>query len=219
MSITITPELQNRIDLIKSLQNITNVTVEDTPDVWKNLINNVDSVLFKISKSNKTIDLVVPKSICMSALPATNDVADTDKLDKIINALLDKSDFEHCVMCVSNEELETFYFLNPTTYVIEEIENVTIITQRTTEQQELFNLIGQLNFTKDITFYKVNNNDLYILIACIIFKLNEPNISTRYKVLIPNEVLVNLELHNTIVENIKNYYNTTVNDIPQQITL
>ena len=51
MSIEITPELQEHINYLRGLSNITNVVIEPVPDDWKDQINNVDSVLFKIYKN------------------------------------------------------------------------------------------------------------------------------------------------------------------------
>jgi len=214
----ITPQLQERINLLSGLSNITGVVVEDVPVSWKNLIDDVDSVLFKISKETKTIDLIVPKSICMSSSAAMSDVNGIENLDRMINVLVDKVDFDHCIMCKSNEELESFYFLDPNDFLIKEIENVSVITNKTSEQQTLCDSINQLNFVKDVTLYDSLINNQYNLIGCNIFNIENPTLTTRYKVLVPKDLISDIEFHSNILTNLVKYYNDTVTDIPEQIT-
>jgi hypothetical protein len=214
----ITPQLQERINLLSELSNITRVVVEDVPVSWKNLIDNVDSVLFKISKETKTIDLIVPKSICMSSSPAMSSASDIENLNRMINVLVDKVDFDHCIMCKSNEELESFYFLDPNDFLIKEIENVSVITNKTPDQQSLYNLLNELDFVRDVTFYYTLNNDSYALIGCNIFHTQSPTLTTRYKTLIPKHLFSDAELHSHIVEDLIKFSNTTITDIPEQIT-
>ena len=136
----------------------------------------------------------------------------------MINVLVDKVDFDHCIMCKSNEELESFYFLDPNDFLIKEIENVSVIINKTSEQQTLCDSINQLNFVKDVILYDSLINNQYNLIGCNIFSIENPTLTTRYKALIPKELVSDIEFHSNILTNLVKYYNDTVTDIPEQIT-
>jgi hypothetical protein len=226
MSIEITPELQEHINLLRGLTNITNVVIEPVPDGWKDQINNVDSVLFKIYKNEIYMDLVVPNSVCYDVIDEqiNNEIG---ALDSLINSLIDKMSFDDCVMCVDNEKLESFYYMNPETGLIMEVENVISKNERTSEQEKLIELLHTVEFVREVFLYEVVNNSEHLLLACNIVNLQYsgeqescplgydycPPHGTRYKVLLPVSLTNDVDLHQNVVDELLKWYENTVNNI------
>lgn len=228
MSIEITPELQEHINLLRSLSNITNVVVLPVPDGWKDQINNVDSVLFKIYKNEIYMDLVVPSSVCCVAIDEQLK-KEIGALDLLINGLIDKMSFEDCVMCVNNEKLESFYYMNPESGLIIEIENVISKNERTPEQEKLIKLLYTVEFVREVFLYEVVNNPDHLLLACNIVNLQyfgeqcplgnlycSPQ-GARYKVLLPENLTNNEDLHHNVIDELLKWYDVTVQNASSQI--
>lgn len=226
MSIEITPELQEHINYLRGLSNITNVVIEPVPDDWKDQINNVDSVLFKIYKNEIYMDLVVPNLICYGAMSEVI-INQKDSFDSLINVLINKMAFDDCVLFVDNEKLETFFYLNAETGVIGEVENVISKNERTTEQEKLIELLHTVEFVREVFLYEIVNNSDHLLLACNIVNLQYsgkqescplgyaycPPHGTRYKVLLSDIIINDVDLHQNVVDDLLKWYETTVNNI------
>jgi hypothetical protein len=218
--LTITPNIKKHIDFLKGLKNITNVEAKTVPLQWKQKINNVESIMFVIHKSNMYIDLVVPLSVADAPMDPTL-TEHSDRLSMMINGLIDKTGYKDCIMCVNNDILESFYYMNPKNNIIEEVENVTIKTQLTFVEKNLVAYLLTLPFVEEVFLYEVANNPDHILIACNIINLNYTGTEscpldnlycsphgTRYKVLVPIDVLTDISLQKTVVDNLNTYYDT-----------
>jgi hypothetical protein len=210
MSVTITPELQEKINFFKSLTNITNVEVYNTFIEYTQLIDNTDCFTFKIFKNEEFIELVIPKIFCLQLLPQEV-IRNKGQLDNLIENYLNRKSCtdDDCALCLNNDYLDCFYYLHPETDVIEQIYKATIITNKTDVQSQLIEKINELEFVENIKLYN-NKISGYIIIDCEFKHLNDKNIFTKYSGTYPIEFCEDVEQHLNIVEKIKEYYNNTM---------
>jgi hypothetical protein len=223
MSIEITPELQEKLDLFGNLSNITNVVFDTVPDRWKDQINNIDSVLFKIYKNQSYIDFVVPKLICYSAISEEfKKEIEFGSFDLLINRLIDNRSFD-------NSQMESFYYYNAQTGFIDEIDNVISKNERTPEQEKLIELFHTVEFVREVFLYEVVNNPDHILLSCNVvnsYYSGEPcplgNIycspqGLTYKVLVPHSLCNDVNLHQNVINDFLKWYHDTAPTASSQV--
>lgn len=224
MSITITPNIEAGVAYFKKLKNITNVVVNDVPPLWKEKINNVDSLMLTIYRNDLFIDLVIPMAtVNMSFSPTF--IKYSDRMGIMINGLIDKAGYTDCIMCINNDFLESFYYFNPENNIIEEREIAYVKQQLSPLEKNLVRYLLTVPFVKEAYIYDIPTNPEYVLIACNIINLqytgNEPYLlnnpyspphGTRYKALVPVYMLNDISLQKTIIDHLTTYYNNTVND-------
>lgn len=230
MTITITKNIQAHIDLLKSLPNITKVKLESVPTEWKERIGNIDSVMFVVYKNNLWMDLVLPMAVADAPVdPYT--LANVDRLAIMINGLIDKMSFQDCIMCVNNDFLESFYYMNPKSNVIEEIENVIVKTDLSPEERNLVAFLHTVPFVREVFLYTVINNPTHELVACNIVNLTIseteppcplgelycPPHGARYKVLIPYDLVNDVSLQQSILDRLTTYYDSTISDVKRGV--
>ena len=121
--LNVTKDLQDHIDFLKSISTVVNVEVDLVPTSWREQLNGIDSLLFKIFDNKNFIDLVVPKSICKSTI-SPYIIQNKEKFEYVINGLLNTKNNEGCSLTKNNDYVESFFFLNPETNIIVNIDNV-----------------------------------------------------------------------------------------------
>lgn len=209
--LNITKDLQDHIDYVKNLSNNINVEVSLIPISWKEQLKAFDCLLFKISDDKTYIDLVIPKSICKSNI-STYLIENKDNISYVITNLLKNKLETNCYVTRDNNFVESFYFLNPTTNNIDEIDNVFQLEEITPKQQQLLNTINQLEFIADSQLYKISDDSDYMLLKCSLMDKHY-TISASYRCLVAKTFFdeVDYDMSN-IIEPIQIYYNNTVTD-------
>jgi hypothetical protein len=210
MSVSITPELQEKIDFFDSMVNITNVEIDNNPIEYKQLIGGVECFMFKLFKDEHFIELVIPKIVCLEPFPQEV-IQNKSQLDMLMEGYLNKKSCidDDCTLCVTTNYLDSFYYLNPETDVIEQIHKATPITENTLAQSQLIEKINQLEFVENIKLYN-NNVPNYIIVDCEFKHSNNADIYTKYTGTYPIEACEDVEQHSNIVEKIKQYYDNTM---------
>jgi hypothetical protein len=210
MSVSITPELQEKIDFFDSMSNITSVEIHNTPVEYNQLIDNAECFMFKLFKDEHFIELVIPKIFCSEALPQEV-IQNKNQFDMLVEGYLNKKTcvVDDCTLCVTTNYLDSFYYLNPHTDIIEQIHKAVIITEKTAVQTQLVKKINELEFVENIKLYD-NNVPNYIIIDCEFKHSNDVSIHTKYTGTYPIEICEDAEQHFKIVEKIKEYYNNTM---------
>jgi len=95
MSVTITPNLQEKIDFFDSMVNITSVEIYNNPIEYKQLIGGVECFMFKLFKNEHFIELVIPKIFCSEPLPQEV-IQNKSQIDILIESLVQIM-IVHCV--------------------------------------------------------------------------------------------------------------------------
>jgi hypothetical protein len=209
--LNITKDLQDHIDLVKNLSNNINVEVNLIPISWKEQLKNFDCLLFKISDDKTYIDLVIPKSICKSPV-STYFIENKDNISYFITSLLKNKSETNCYVTRDNDFVESFYFLNPTTNNIDEVDNVFQLKEITPPQQQLLNTINQLEFIADSQLYEIPKDSDYMLLKCSLMDKNY-TISATYRSFIAKTMIDDVTLyHSMIIKILQTYYNNTVTD-------
>ena len=210
MSVTITPELQEKIDFFDSMVNITSVEIYNNPIEYKQLIGGVECFMFKLFKDEHFIELVIPKIVCLEPFPQEV-LQNKSQLDMLMEGYLNKKSCidDDCTLCVTTNYLDSFYYLNPETDVIEQIHKAIPITENTLAQSQLIEKINELEFVENIKLYN-NNVPNYIIVDCEFKHSNDVDIYTKYTGTYPIEACEDAEQHLNIVEKIKQYYHNTM---------
>lgn len=205
--LNVTKELQDHIDFLKSLSSIVNVEVNLVPNSWREQLNGIDSLLFKIFDNKNFIDLVVPKSICKSTI-SPYIIQNKEKFEYVINGLLNTKNNESCLLTKNNDYVESFFFLNPETNIIVNIDNIVSPKEQTDIQKQLLKRINEFEFVKDPNLYEVYNNKENLLFSCTL--LYDYIDSATYRFIIPKSVIDDISSHDeSILNRIKEYYENT----------
>lgn len=202
--LNITKDLQDHINFLKSLSTVVNVEVDLVPISWRQQIDNIDSLLFKIYDDKNYIDLVVPKSICKSTI-SPYIIENKEKLESIIKSFLNTKNDEMCLLTKNNDYVESFFFLNPETNIIVNIDNVVSPKEQTDIQKQLLKRINEFEFVKDPNLYEVYNNKENLLFSCTL--LYDYIDSATYRFIIPKSVIDDISSHDeSILNRIREYY-------------
>jgi len=218
MSIEITPNLQEHIDLFKNFTNVISVSVEDVPDRFKEQINNVDAVMFKITNNKENILLLIaPLVTCMNTVHPLL-IEKFENFDQQISGWFEKMEPHGCVLCLANNDhIESFYFYDNIKDELREIDNAKQILETTEEMDLLINKLKSFGFVNDAKLYIPRLDSTSILIKCDIFKEEDPTIHTIYTVLYPYTVCIDVTMHEDIANSMLEFYNNTVHDAPRPI--
>jgi hypothetical protein len=210
MSVTITPNLQEKIDFFASMTSISSVEIDNTPIEYSQLIDNVECFMFKLFKDEHFIELVIPKIFCSQPLPQEV-IQNKNQLDMLMEGYLNKKSCidDDCTLCVNTNYLDSFYYLHPESDIIEQIHKATHITEKTVAQVQLVEKINELEFVENIKLYNNNIPD-YIIVDCEFKHTNNADIYTKYTGTYPIEACEDVEQHFKIVEKIKEYYDNTM---------
>lgn len=205
--LNITKDLQDHIDFLKSISTVVNVEVDLVPISWRQQLNNIDSLLFKIYDDKNYIDLVVPKSICKSTI-SPYIIENKEKLESIIKSFLNTKNNELCLLTKDNNYIESFFFLNPETNIIVNIDNVVSPEEQTDVVKELLRRINQFEFIKDPNFYEIYKDEENLLFKCTV--LYDYIDSATYRFIIPKSIIDDVTSHDeSILNTIQDYYENT----------
>jgi hypothetical protein len=210
MSVTITPNLQEKIDFFDSMVNITSVEIYNNPIEYKQFIGGVECFMFKLFKNEHFIELVIPKIFCSEPFPQEV-IQNKSQIDMLMEGYFDRKSCtdNDCTLCINTDYLDSFYYLNPETDIIEQIHKATAITEINVVQAQLLEKINEFEFVENIKLYN-NSISNYIVINCDMKHSNDTNIFTKYSGTFPIEACEDAEQHSNIVEKIKEYYNNTM---------
>jgi len=217
MSIKITPNLQKHIDLFKKFTNVISVSVEDVPDRFKEQINNVDSLMFKITNNKKNILLLVaPLESCINTVHPLL-IENFKNFDTQINGWFEKMEPHGCVLCLANNDhVESFYFYDNIKDELKEIHNAIKIVETTEEMDLLISKLKNFGFVDGVNLYTPILDSESILIKCEVFDEEDPTIHTIYTVLYPYTIVNDILKHEDITNSLLNFY-STINEVPRPL--
>jgi hypothetical protein len=217
MSIEITPNLQEHIDLFKKFTNVISVSVEDVPDRFKEQINNVDSLMFKITNNKKlVIKLIAPLESCMNPVHPLL-IKNFESFDVQMNGWFEKMEPHGCVLCLTdNDHVESFYFYDSVKDELKEVHNAVQIVETTEEMDLLIGKLKNFGFVNDVNLYTPVLDSESTLINCEVFDEEDPTIHTIYTVLYPYTIINDVSKHEDIANGLLNFY-STIDEVPRPL--
>jgi hypothetical protein len=148
MFVAMTPILENNLNILKSIDGVSEIEVSETTDIIEAQINNVDSLTIKlISSQGNFVKFIIPKCFILDTLHENKKEPFMDIITQRLK-FLDDNKNPHW------SELEPYYYINRTTHLLELVRDIENIDE---PEEELQKLITEIETIPDVTNIKTNN--------------------------------------------------------------
>lgn len=193
MSVTITPILENNLNILKSVKGVAEVEVSETSDIIEAQINNVDSLTIKlISSQGNFIKFVIPKSSILDTLHE-------DKPEPFMDIITQRLKFLDDNKNPNWSELEPYYYINMTTHLLEMVRDIESIDDPVEELQKLIAEIRTIPNIINITTNNIITKENEILFTCEV--LNSAFLGT-INFSVPQSIYLDETQHQNIINNV-----------------
>ena len=193
--------LQQYIPILKRESNILNVEIKETPLAIRQQIDFDSSLVVKITGNNShSFNLILAKE--------TYSQCKTTEILSLWNNYLAqsaKSDFcdSICAIC---DGLEPHYFLNPFSFILTEMREITPIDNINNQQQNLYNQLINLSYVHNVKIYNAVNFSNSVFVTCDVEHKNNPVVNTKISTIVPEEIYNSEESLEVFLQSIENYY-------------
>ena len=204
MGVTITPELQNSINLLNSIEGVESVTVSESNDIINSQINNVDSLIFSLtSEKGSTIKFVIPKSSVTGTMHSNQHEPFMDVITQRLQFLDDNK---------NPSWIEPCYYINMKTTRIEVIREDIASIDTNDELKLLVDILEALPEINNVTAKLLTSgNSDSVLFTC---NITEHPWDGNINFVVPLILCMDTEMHTQVINNAIELINQTKTSNP-----
>ena len=153
--------LQQYIPILKRESNILNVEIKETPLAIRQQIDFDSSLVVKITGNNShSFNLILAKE-------TYSQFKTTEILSLWNNYLAQSAKSDFCdSICAICDGLEPHYFLNPFSFILTEMREITPIDNINNQQQNLYNQLINLSYVHNVKIYNAVNFSNSVFVTC-----------------------------------------------------